>query len=83
MVNVGWNLDGAPAAEIAIFEQEAQQQKAELEASYAVLQQKLEALYEQSRRDNLIVVTAEGKTMTINLSQIVHAFQPNAMSILA
>ena len=75
-------LDGAPAAEIAIFEQEAQQQKAELEASYAVLQQKLEALYEQSRRDNLIVVTAEGKTMTINLSQIVHAFQPNAMSIM-
>ncbi len=75
-------LDGAPAAEIAIFEQEAQQQKAELEASYAVLQQKLEALYEQSRRDNLIVVTAEGKTMTINLSQIVHAYQPNAMSIL-
>ena len=73
-------LDGAAAAEIAVYEQEALQQKAELEASYAVLQQKLEALYEQSRRDSLVVVTAEGKTMTINLSQIVHAYQPNSMS---
>ena len=43
-----------PVAEIAAFEQEATQQKAELDASYAVLQQQLDSLHEQARRDNLV-----------------------------
>ncbi len=75
-------LDGASAAEIAAFEQEATQQKAELDASYAVLQQQLDSLHEQARRDNLVAQTAEGKKLTISLSNIVHAYQPNAMSVL-
>jgi phosphate transport system permease protein len=75
-------LDGASASEIAAFEQEATQQKAELDASYAVLQQQLDSLHEQARRDNLVAETAEGKKLTISLSNIVHAYQPNAMSVL-
>jgi len=73
-------LDGAPAAEIAVFEQEAALRKAELDASYVLLQQQLESLYEQARRDSLVAETAEGKKLTISLSNIVHAYQPNAMS---
>ena len=75
-------LEGASAEQVAAYEQQANQEKADLDAQYAVLQQQLEALYAEARRDSLVAVTAEGKTLTISLSNIVHAFQPNNMSLL-
>jgi phosphate transport system permease protein len=75
-------LSKASAEEIAIFDQASNQEKAELDASFAVLQHKLEALYAQARRDSLVLTTAEGQLISINLSQIVHAHQPNAMTTL-
>ena len=75
-------IDGASAAEIAAFEQEAAQKRAELDASYAVLQQQLDDLNAQASRDSLEVTTADGLVKTINLNNIVHAHQPNAMSVL-
>lgn len=75
-------LQGATAAEISQYAQQAAEEQAALDAQYAQLQQKLEDLYIQAKRDSLKVVTAEGKELTISLSNIVHAHMPNQMSLL-
>lgn len=75
-------LQGASAAEISQYAQQAAEEQAALDAQYAQLQQKLEDLYTQAKRDSLKVVTAEGKELTISLSNIVHAHMPNQMSLL-
>lgn len=75
-------LQGATAAEISQYAQQAAEEQAALDAQYAQLQQKLEDLYTQAKRDSLKVVTAEGKELTISLSNIVHAHMPNQMSLL-
>jgi phosphate transport system permease protein len=75
-------LQGASAAEISQYAQQSAEEQAALDAQYAVLQQKLEELYTQAKRDNLKVVTAEGKELTISLSNIVHAHMPNQMSLV-
>lgn len=75
-------LNGASAEELNQYVQQAAQDQAALDAQYAELQQELEALYSQAKRDSLKVVTAEGKELTINLSNIVHAHMPNRMSVL-
>lgn len=73
-------LTKAPAAEIAAFEAQSAQERAALDADYAQIQQKLDELNQQAKRDTLIVRTAEGKELSVSLSNIVHAHQPNAMN---
>ncbi len=75
-------LEGADAATMAQFQQESAQHKAELDARYAGLQQQLEQLYAAAKRDTLLATTAEGKKLRISLGNIVHAHQPNAMTLL-
>jgi len=75
-------IKGASAEELSQYEQNAAQEQAALDAQYADLQQQLEALSTQAKRDSLKVVTAEGKELTINLFYIVHAHMPNRMSVL-
>lgn len=75
-------LDKAPAEDIAAFEAQAAQERAALDADYAQIQQKLDELNKQAARDTLIVRTAEGKELSVSVSNIVHAHQPNAMSTL-
>jgi phosphate transport system permease protein len=75
-------LEGADAQTLAKFQQESAQHKAELDARYAGLQQQLDQLYAAAKRDTLVATTAEGKEMRITLGNIVHAHQPNAMSLL-
>lgn len=75
-------LNEADAATIAAAKQQAAEDRAALDAEYAQLQQELEQLYAAAKRDSLVATTAEGKQLTINLGNIVHAHQPNAMSLL-
>lgn len=61
--------------------QEIDNRRAELNADYEVLQQRLLALYTQFNRDSFTAETANGKTVEMGISKIVRAFQPNNMSI--
>jgi phosphate transport system permease protein len=55
------------------------QRKQELEGRYGVLQEELGRLYEEIRRDSMIVRTVEGVELEIPLEKIVRGYQPNAM----
>lgn len=71
------------SAEAIAHEQETMAvERAELEAEYKALQAQLGDLYEQSNRDSITAEVADGKTVEIPLTKIVHAYRPNAMSLL-
>jgi phosphate transport system permease protein len=74
-------LAEADAQSLQANKAEAATERAALDAEYAQLQQQLEQLYAATKRDNLVVRSAEGKQLTISLGNIVHAHQPNAMSL--
>ncbi len=52
-----------------------------LEGEYAVVKERLDALLADARRDAVVVEVMDGQTQEINLSMVVLAFMPNAMSI--
>jgi phosphate transport system permease protein len=56
---------------------------AALEERYRVAQQRLEALILQSRVDRVLLRAAGGREKELALAQIVRAYQPNRMSMLA
>lgn len=64
------------------FKAEAEAQSAMLNEAYEQLRQELNALREAAHRDTLVMQTAEGKQVDINLGNIVKAFAPNRMSVL-
>jgi phosphate transport system permease protein len=64
-------------------ESQLQQREADLQAEYAVLETRLNALYADARRDNIVLETAEGREVTLRLADIVKAWRPNQMSIPA
>lgn len=74
-------LAAADAQRIEANKAEAQTERAALDSEYAQLQQQLEQLYAATKRDTLLVRSAEGKELAISLGNIVHAHQPNAMSL--
>ncbi len=74
-------LAAADAQSIEANKAEAMTERAALDAEYAQLQQQLEQLYAATKRDTLLVRSAEGKELQISLGNIVHAHQPNAMSL--
>ncbi|MEF3075838.1 phosphate ABC transporter permease PstA [Methylobacter sp. Wu1] len=67
------------------WNQEAQQQmaaeKAEYEADYKRYQDQLGELYQQIRRDSLVVKTSGGSELEVPLAKVVRLYQPNAMSV--
>jgi len=73
-------LAQADTATLQAHKAEALTEKAALDAEYAALQQQLEQLYAATKRDVLLVQSAEGKELEISLGNIVHAHFPNAMS---
>ena len=75
-------LSGADAAQLSAYDQQAAQDRAELDAQYAELQLQLDKLYADAKRDSLLMTSAEGKEISISLSNIVHAHQPNAMNVM-
>ena len=57
-------------------------ERAELDARYKDIETRLGALHAQVNRDSITVRDANGKEIEVQLGQIVHAYQPNAMSTL-
>ncbi len=55
-------------------------ERAQWDAEYRVLEEKLAALQQQFNRDSITVRTADGREQEITLGKVVRAFQPNAMS---
>ncbi len=58
-----------------------EEERAQLDAEYQVLQEQLIQLYEQINRDSMVATTADGRERVIDLAKIVRAYQPNAMSL--
>lgn len=67
------------AAQDALIEQ----QQAALNLEYQVLNDQLAALNLQAGRYQLTLTTVDGQSKTMPLSTVVHAYQPNKMSVLA
>lgn len=67
--------DKAPYAEI-------ESKRKELQEQYEALQVKLVELYKQIKRDNMVATTADGKSVTIPLENIVRAYRANDMNVL-
>ena len=61
---------------------EIEEQRHALGEQYKALNEKLVALRVRSERDSIVLEIQDGREREINLSQIVIAFQPNAMSTL-
>ena len=61
---------------------EIEDERRALGEAYKQLNEKLVALRRQSERDSIVLEIQDGREREINLSQIVIAFQPNAMSMV-
>jgi len=71
------NRDTDPAKKQAIEEE-----KSALNTKYLGLQKKLESLYEKINRDQMMVTVSSGETVMVPLAKVVHAYRPNAMSVV-
>jgi phosphate transport system permease protein len=59
------------------------ERRAVLDAAYAVIQQQLDQLYLDMRRDTLVAEIMDGRQVEISLANVVRASQPNAMGLLS
>lgn len=75
----GLELDGNtdPAEQ-----QDIEQERAAFKTEYAGLQKRLTDLYKAIGRDQMMVTVSGGETIMVPLSKVVHAYRPNAMSLL-
>ncbi|WP_256438163.1 phosphate ABC transporter permease PstA [Stutzerimonas stutzeri] len=64
----------------AVAQADLDAERAQWDAEYRVLEDKLIALQQQFNRDSITVRTADGREQEITLGKVVRAFQPNAMS---
>lgn len=69
-------LDAAAQADI-------EADRAELNSRYTAIEDRLSTLHRDFARDTLVARDGNGREVEINLSKVVHAFQPNGMSTLA
>ena len=60
-----------------------EQRGADLRAEYALLETRLNELYDDARRDSVVLEIADGREVTIRMADIVKAWRPNQMSIPA
>ncbi len=64
----------------AVAQADLDAERAQWDAEYRMLEDKLVALQQQFNRDSITVRTADGREQEITLGKVVRAFQPNAMS---
>lgn len=69
-----------PAAKRTIIEVEIEAQRKALNGEYEALQEEMNALFKEVKRDHIRVASANGKEIDILLEHIVRAYRPNAMS---
>lgn len=74
-------LSGISAAELAVADAEFAEQRAALEAQYAVVKAERDQILAQATRDKLLVRTADGKEATIGFNHIVRVTRPNTMTV--
>jgi len=55
--------------------------KSLLDQEYAKLKSELDTIYEEIRRDSVIMSVMNGRDVTINLSEIIKATRPNSMNV--
>ncbi|WP_296266952.1 phosphate ABC transporter permease PstA [Pseudomonas sp. UBA6562] len=67
-------LDAAAQADL-------ESERAELNNRYKAIEERLGSLHQAFARDSLVARDGNGREVEINLSKVVHAIQPNAMSI--
>ncbi len=65
-------LDAAAQADI-------EAERAELNNRYKAIEERLGSLHQDFGRDSLVAKDGNGREVEINLSKVVHAYQPNAM----
>jgi len=65
----------------ASAEQELKNREQSLQQEYKLQQQQLITLYEQVKRDVVVVKIAGGQLVDVNLEQIVRAYKPNDMGL--
>ncbi|NBA94448.1 phosphate ABC transporter permease PstA [Pseudomonas sp. R5(2019)] len=65
-------LDAAAQADI-------ESERAQLNNRYKAIEERLGDLHQSLNRDSLVARDANGKEVEINLSKVVHAYQPNGM----
>ncbi|MCH8536987.1 MAG: phosphate ABC transporter permease PstA [Alkalimonas sp.] len=68
-------------AEMQRFQQQAEIERETLEQEFLVLRGELDQLYASAKRDQLVMKTADGQEVTINMGDVVHAWAPNAMNV--
>lgn len=56
-------------------------ERAELNADYKVMQDKLADLYVEANRDSFVAQAMNGSQITVSLSKVVRAYQPNMMGL--
>ncbi len=69
-------LDAAAQADI-------EADRAELGSRYKAIEERLTSLHRDFARDSLVARDGNGREVEINLSKVVHAIQPNGMSVVA
>lgn len=74
----GLELRGENTA-VALAEINAEREQ--LDLLYQQQQEQLLTLHEQFTRDSVVVVTAEGRQIEINLGKVVRAYRPNTMGL--
>ncbi|TAN53412.1 MAG: phosphate ABC transporter permease PstA [Methylococcaceae bacterium] len=63
-------------------QQDIQARRRALQSQYEGMQQRLNDLYQQIRRDSVAMETSSGGLVDVPLSKVVRAYRPNAMSLL-
>lgn len=71
-------LDGEDTPEVLA---DIQDQREALQDKFAVLQQELDSLYQQIRRDSVNMTIMDGRQVQISLASVVRAYQPNSMNL--
>lgn len=67
--------------EMQRFQQNAEIERETLEQEFLVLRGELDQLYASAKRDQLVMTTADGQEVIINMGDVVHAWAPNAMNV--
>ena len=76
-------LESTTEQQLDQFRRQAGAEKALLEQQFQQLRDELKGLYQSTRRDTLVMQTAEGRQVDISLGMVVDAIAPNSMSVPA
>lgn len=74
-------IEKVDAVTMEVRRAQASAEKELLDREYAVLQERLGALYQEAGRDQAIMIAMDGREVSIPLGNIVRALQPNRLSI--